>query len=669
MRQFQQILEQAGYPTDVLVLDFESFFEKSYRMGRYKDSISLIEYVMSPRFELIGLGEKFFGQSDMDYPINFYRPEAIENYFKAACKTYGPNLEKCTVVGQNLKFDCLVMMEKFGTVPQYTLDLLDLANMHDPKMKHDLDTLDAYWLGGGGSKGDTNQFKGVHAKDMDWKKMEEYCGGDIRITSDLVQIMLPKIIARPEIEIPLATHTLHMFLHPSFDIDIKRAKVVQQRMSLEMAKSITHAGKVMGTDYGHEDFSKPTIFVPMFTEILEKHGERLPMKQNDKKTAMIPALAKDDQGMEELLCHPIEEISVLAQAKVAVGSWPGHITKIKNTILQAEARGNRLGGSLGYCRAKTWRWGGVGGINQHNMGGRGRAGRVNHPLIAEIRGVYRAPEGYTLGIVDFSSIEARNLAWQAGQQDLIEAFANNIDVYSEFATGIFNAYVRKPKDDDPPALYALYELRRGWGKDNILGDGYGLGANKFYQNCYINPGLRPLFDNGTYDWDFCDRTIKYYRHKYSKIPDFWGKTERAWRYVTKFKGHEKIVNDNLRFYNKDDATFIELPSGRYIRYPRARVKGRGDLSYKYASGIWGGYLTENIIQSESRDLLGEAILRLDRANYWIALHTHDDVVLVLKKETAEEDLAKAIEIMIEVPAWASGLPINVEGKLSSRYCK
>jgi DNA polymerase len=595
-------------------------------------------------------------------------PDSIQGYLDAARWAYGNDLEKCTVVGQNLKFDCLIMHHHFDITPRYTVDLLDLANMHDPKMKHDLNTLDAYWSGGEGAKGDTNQFKGQHVKDIDYAAMSKYCRNDVDIETRLLETMLPAIMARPEVEMPLATHALHMFLNAAFEIDIPRAKILQTRMQLEMAEAVRRAGKVMGVDYGHEDISKPTIFVPLFTEVLEKHGRPLPMKANPKNQ-LIPALAKTDQAMEELVCHPIEEISVLAKAKVAVGSWPGHIKKVKNTVMQAQARDGMMSGQLGYCRAHTWRWGGVGGINQHNMGGRGRAGRGTHPLIAEVRSLYKAPEGCVLGILDFAAIEARNLAWQAGQDDLTQMFSAGADIYSTFATDLFAAQVRKPRDDDPKSLHALYSLRRGFGKDAILGCGYGMGTKRFYQNCYINPSLRPLFDAGKYDWDFIDRLIRLYRRKYSKIPEFWQKVEKAWRYVTKFKHEEKIVNGNLRFYHKDGATFIELPSGRYLRYPRAKVTGKGDLNYKHAKGMWGGYICENITQAESRDILGEAILRLDQAGSWVALHVHDEVVLILAEETAEEDLTEAIKIMEIVPKWAENLPITVEGKLSERYCK
>jgi len=637
-------------------------------MGKHKDSISLTEYVMDDRFELTGLGEGYIDETGK-VSRNFYKPNAVRAYFDAAVRAYGPELKKVTVGGQHLKFDCLVMKEYFGIVPKFTVDTLDLANMHDPKGKHDLDSLGKEW-GAPVSKGKTSEFKGVHAMNMNYKKLEKYCLGDIDITMFLIENMLPAVMARPEIEMPLATHTLQMFLNESFDIDIDRAKIVQQRMMLEMAAAVTKAGKVMGVDYGHEDISKSTIFVPLFTEVLEKHGEKMPMKANPKGK-MIPALAKTDQAMEELVCHPVEEIRVLAEARVAVGGWPGHIKKVKNTVLQAQARGNKLGGSLGYCRGKTWRWGGVGGINQHNMGGRGRAGRGTHPLIAEVRGLYKAPEGCVLGILDFAAIEARNLAWQAGQDDLTEMFGTGADIYSEFATELFGAFVRKARDDDPTPLNKLYQLRRGFGKDAILGCGYGMGTNKFYQNCYINPSLRPLFDSGKYDWNFIDKLIKLYRHKYSKIPEFWSLVEKAWSYVTRFKHEERIVNGNLRFYHKDGATFIELPSGRYIRYPGAKVTGgkHPSLNYKWAKGIWGGYLTENIIQSESRDILGEAIVRLDKAGYWIALHVHDEVVLILDKKTAEEDVIEAQKIMEFVPTWANGIPINAEGKLSDHYCK
>lgn len=666
MKKFQEILIQAGYPASTLVLDFESFFSVGYRMGKFKDSISLVEYIMDPRFEFTGMGDAFISEAGTVGPTNFFKPDDLQRYFDTARMAYGLELEKVTLVGQNLKFDCLVLQKKFNIVPKYTIDLLDLGNMHDPKSPHSLDKMGKEW-GAPISKGDTNQFKGVHAKDMDYKKLSEYCSGDIDITKFLIQIMLPAIMARPEIEIPLATHTLHMFLNESFEIDIPRAGILQQRMLLELAAAVTHAGKMVGEDLGHEDISTAK-FIPLFEGVLKKHGEKLPMKKN-KKNKLIPALAKTDQAMEELLHNPVEEIRVLAEAKVAVGGWPGHIKKVKNTVLQAKARGGMMSGQLGYCRAKTWRWGGVGGINQHNMGGRGRAGRGTHPLITEVRDIYKAPKGCILGIPDFSAIEARNLAWQAGQEDMLQAFARNADIYSEFGSELFNAHIRRAKDSDPPKLAALYTLRRGFSKDCVLGFGYGMGTNRFYHDCYINPALRPFFDSGKYNWEFCDKAVKLYRTKYSKIPEFWSEVEKAWRFVTKFKSEERVVSGNLRFYHKDHATFIELPSSRYIRYPGAKVTGKGDLSYKYAKGIWGGYLVENIIQSESRDILAESILRLDRAGFWVALHVHDENVLILSEKTAEEDLAEAIKIMEIMPEWASGFPINVEGQLSERYCK
>ena len=199
MKSFQKTLIQAGYPTATLVLDFESFFDVGYRMGKSKDAISLIEFVMDPRFEFTGMGDAFISDTGVVGSTNFFKPEDLQRYFDTARIAYGLEFEKVTLVGQNLKFDCLILLEKFGITPKYTVDLLDLGNMHDPKMKHDLNALDAYWGGGTGTKGDTNQFKGVHAESMDWKKMSEYCSNDIDITKRLIQIMLPEIMARPKI--------------------------------------------------------------------------------------------------------------------------------------------------------------------------------------------------------------------------------------------------------------------------------------------------------------------------------------------------------------------------------------------------------------------------------------------------------------------------------------
>jgi len=287
------------------------------------------------------------------------------------------------------------------------------------------------------------------------------------------------------------------------------------------------------------------------------------------------------------------------------------------------------------------------------------------------------PNVSKLIIVDSAQIEARILAWLAGQQDMIQAFAENRDIYSEFGAKLFGARLRKPKKSDPPSIYSLYSIRRGFAKDTILGSGFGLGPAKFYQRCLENPGLRPLFDSGQYDQLFVQQLIKGYRTTYSRIPALWKSVERCFRLVIKYP-HEVMryavlgSEDLLTFWNKNKTVNIQLPSGRVLYYPKASIS-RGcaetnDLKY-YHGHLWGGSLVENIVQAIARDLLVHWILETEKAGLPVVLHVHDEIIAVTPAHSAEENLQKVLDIVSSGPEWAEGLPLAAEGIISNTYTK
>ncbi len=651
MKTYKDILAEAGFPTTAIVLDFESYWTAEYSLKK----MSAVEYVMDPRFEVTGLG-LWDGAWSFGEGPEFIEPVDVE--WQLALIDW----ENTTIVGQNLFFDALILHEHYGITPKYTVDLIDLDRMWDARAPHSLEKMAPRW-GLTKPKGDTKQFLGYHADDMPpdvYEKFVEYTLTDIELESDLFQKIMPIVVSRPEVEIPVAAHTLKMFLNTKFKVDMEQGKRLQTRMQLEMARAVSAAGKVLGFDCGHEDISTQ-VFIPAFTGVLERHGEKLPMKlslEPHKKTGkreLIPALAKDDLAMQELLAHPVEEIRILAEAKQAVGSWPSHIKRVRNIMAQANARGGMLGTPLKYHGGITGRWGGGGGINLQN-------------LIEWMRMLLVAPEGYVLGLPDFSSVEARGLAWLAGQKDLIDAFAAGECVYSRFAEVLFQQPVHKPnkKTDSPEEIKRVTPLYR-FGKMGILGYGYGEGEKTAYIKCITNPLLKPYFISGEYDRAFIGRTVTLYRSKYSKIPKFWSQLEAAWRFVTRYKDQSKVVG-KLLFWAQGNATYVTLPSGRDLRYPEARVNAKGELRFKYGK-IYGGELANHVTQGGCRDLLAEAILRLDNAEFDIALHVHDEVDPLLPIETAEEDLARAVKIMEIVPDWAKGMPIAVTGELSKCYKK
>lgn len=420
----------------------------------------------------------------------------------------------------------------------------------------------------------------------------------------------------------------------------------------------------------------------LFPKILESvlpEGEHVPMKLG--KRGNIPALAKDDVGFQELLVHPDPRVRDLCVARQMAKSWSLHIKRITNMMAQARCCNGLLPVALHYYGAHTGRWSGGEKINLQNLGGRGRAGAGTHPLIQQMRSLLACPDGSVLGIADSAQIEARILAWLANQEDLVNGFAAGDDIYSVFATELFQCIVRKATESDPPAIQKFLKIKRGFGKDAILGCGYGMGANKFFTNCIANSDLRPMFDSGEYDWDFINRLISTYRTTYSKIPEFWTAVEKAFKWVIKYPHEQTQVSRKydengtaagfrLAFLNKKGTVHIVLPSGRHLTYRHCAMKQttKGSEIRWHWGHLWGGSITENIVQACARDLLAYWILEMDKANLPIVLTSHDEIVCMLQKNDVHA-LDDMLKIMCNGPEWADGLPLDAEGCLTEVYKK
>lgn len=674
---WQTVLAEAGFPTEAIVLDFETYFDKDYTLSK----LSTVEYVMDERFELTGLGLQPMGQTATFHaPYQSTERRPAPAMLELLTRMYGTRWEGVTVVVQNGKFDCLILREKFGITPKYTVDIKDLDKMWDARAKHSLKDMVERW-NAPSLKGDTMEFEGRRWCDMTPEMraaLASYCINDVKLEAWLFEKLMPIVVSRPAVELPVANHTLQMYLTPMFKIDTDLGDEIVAGMKAEMQRPID-ALNAMGLTVIDPyrkfknpnpqprpivagDISKDTSF----TTLIESCGGSVPMKSGKNK--MIPALAKDDKGTRELLAHSDSRVRALAEARQAVQSWPLHCAKVENILNQARMRGGRIGTPLGYHNAHTGRWGGTEGINLQNLGGRGRGGKGTHKLIQQVRNMLRAPDGTILGINDYSKVEAAGLAWQAGQDDLTEAFRTGADAYSDLATELFGFPVRKPKKYDPKPVAARLEVCRGFGKDAILGCGYGMGAETFYERCYANDDLRPKFDDGTFGMAFIEKVIKTYRTKYKEIPAYWNLLEKSWRWATKYR--EKIVLDKcgLEFFYEDRATFIRLPSGRLQRYPNATVGKDGKLHYHWGP-LWGGTLTENVVSALCRDLIAESILRLIENGFVVVLTVHDEIVCLLEQKDAESRLKEMGQIMCELPAWAAGFPLSVNGCLSECYRK
>ena len=684
---YQQVLQNAGFPTDVLVLDWETYADTEYNL-RKKD-LYYPEYVADPRFEILGVG--FQRPPEQGHKSIFapaYTPEHMPRIVRIWQHWYGKNLERCTVACHNAFFDLLVLFEKFGVLPPYTVDTRDLSRHLDARDQHNLDHV-AKKYGAPVTKGDTKQFFGLHVGDFTtqkWQDLSTYGIGDIDITAFLVKKLLP-LITRPNTELRLMAQTLRMFLDPHVVIDMDLGKQLAIDMTAEIdnvvaatrkhgilsehppfiGKRITRPPVVREIE--HEDISKNGLFANLLRQALPD-GEDIPMKQGKKE--MIPAFSKKDDGCKYLLAHRVPAVRDLMEARLAIKSWPTHIKRVNRIMRQAECRRGMFGIPLNYYGGHTGRYSGAGGVNPQNFGA-----RDVHPLIKQVGKMLRAEYGYLMGTGDLSQIEARKIGWLAGQTDLVEQFAAGVDIYSDFAqNNIFHEETRKPREDDSPELAKQLNIRRDFGKEVILACGFGMGGPTFFARCLQNKKLRPLFDNGTYDAEFCYRLVKLYRNRYQKIIAYWSELERAFRFVTKYRDQTTSVQHNghgIDFSNTGDTTVLRLPSGRCMFYPKARVDADDSLSYtsggvKYH--LYGGKLAESVTQASARDVFADGLLRLEDAGFPVLFSVHDQAITLIRDdEHAEERLAEMHRLQTVIEPWYEGLPVATEGGLVKCYEK
>jgi DNA polymerase len=231
--------------------------------------------------------------------------------------------------------------------------------------------------------------------------------------------------------------------------------------------------------------------------------------------------------------------------------------------------------------------------------------------------------------------------------------------------------VRKPLKSDPDPVAKLLKSGRACGKVGVLGGGYGMGPDRC-RDYAEDFGLTLTFDEAT-------NVINTYRKTYPNIVKFWKDIYDAFKWTHK-TNRESTVGA-LRLYAditpESEDVVIVLPSGRELRYANVaeQMGDRGPelVCYSQRSGKWskiyGGYLTENIVQALCRDFLAEAVLILEAEGIRIPLTVHDEIVAVARDEVADRVLARIIEVMSITPDWAAGCPLGAEGKVVDFYGK
>lgn len=280
-----------------------------------------------------------------------------------------------------------------------------------------------------------------------------------------------------------------------------------------------------------------------------------------------------------------------------------------------------------------------------------------------IRTAFVAKDGHTFLVADYSAIEARVIAYLAGEQWRLDTFAQGGDIYCSSASQMFGVPVEK---------HGVNKHLRQKGKIAELACGYGGGVSALKAFGADKMGLTE---------DEMQNIVTQWRAASPTIPRLWRGVESAAKRALTVPGMRcSVLGSNgdhfvCTYWRDKDALRCELPSGRVLSYWGARLDNDGSVCFMgqnqttrkwEKTQTWGGRLVENIVQAYARDCLAVAMTRLDAAGYRIVFHVHDELIAEAPVGSHWQDMA---EIMAQPIDWAPGLSLPADGYETPFYMK
>ena len=602
---------------NILTIDFETYY--SADLGFAKQTTE--EYVRDQRFEVIGVAVQ----------VNDGEPAWCSGDHETLCQflasyDWGNSL----ALAHNAMFDGAILNWVYGIRPKGWLDTLSMGRaLHGTEVGGSLKVLASHY--DVGVKGtEVEDAKGLRRQDFTPTHLAtygEYCKNDVKLTYSIFLLMSNSF---PAAELRLIDLTIRMFTEPTLELD---GDLLDEHLILIQSTKI----KLLA-HYEKEDLMSN----PKFAQLLLANGVVPPMKKSPTTGKETYAFAKTDEGFKELLDHVNPVVQTIATARLGMKST---IEETRTERFIGISKRGTMPVPLRYYAAHTGRWGGDDKLNLQNL-----------PRGSILKKAIRAPQGYMMIDSDSSQIEARTLAWLAGQDDLVKAFEDGEDVYKIMASAIYGKDVNSISKDE-----------RFVGKTTILGAGYGMGAQKF-QAQLKNFGV-------VVELDEAKRIIETYRNTYPKITQLWKDAGTALKAILQ-KQHTTLGRDGV--LQIEGADGIRLPNGLYIRYPNLRMyqsedSEKAELVYDTKKGkavipnrIYGGKLIENVCQALARIAIGGQMLMVAK-KYKVVMTVHDSVVTIVPEqevETAKEYVELCMRLR---PKWALELPLNCEAGYGRSY--
>lgn len=432
-----------------------------------------------------------------------------------------------------------------------------------------------------------------------------------------------------------------------------------------------------------------------YKQELFKEAQELTGMENPNSTAQIKEFISKTTGftVDSLNKKNLDDLErqltfwPKAQRVIALRREMGKTSNKKYSAMQTcVCNDGRIHGLLQFCgAARTGRWAGrlvqVQNLPQNHLESLDYArylvkqgdldefemnyGNVTQVLSELIRTAFIAAPGHTFHVCDFSAIEARVIAWLAGEEWVLDVFRSNGDIYCANASRMFKVPVEK---------HGQNAALRQKGKIATLALGYGGGVSALEAMGGSKLGLTE---------DEEKEIVKLWRDSNPRIVKMWGIIEKAAISAIK-TGKSVTVHRGIQIGRRWGMLTITLPSGRTICYPRAVIETeyndgwRGDHEIIEYEGLnqttkkwgsirtYGGKLTENIVQAVARDILGIVILRAREKGLPVVFHIHDEIIV----EAAPDQTLDQVEALFSEPIdWCRDLPLKGAGYSTPYYLK
>ena len=607
----------------LLTIDFETYYAKDYGLNK----LTTEEYIRDKRFEVIGVAVKEGDEETQWFSGTMKQTrEWLHQY----------DWSNSIGLAHNAMFDMAILSWHFDIHPKKIADTLCMARaIHGTEVGGSLNKLTQHYQLG--QKG-TEVLNALGKRRLDFRAEEMeayagYCVNDVELTYKLFEVLVQ---GYPISELNLIDLTISMFADPVLRLNkellVEHLQDVQDKKEELMAK-LNHDKKELMSN-------------PKFAELLRERGVEPPTKISPTTGKEAFAFAKSDEAFKALQDHEDEYVQALVAARLGVKST---IEETRTQRFIDIADRGLLPIPLRYYAAHTGRWGGDDKVNLQNLPSRGPNGK-------KLKSSIMPPEGFKFIDADSSQIEARTLAWLAGQEDLVSAFDRGEDVYKIMASAIYG----KPVDQ-------IEKSERFVGKTTILGAGYGMGAVKFRDQ------LKTF--GVELEQDECTRIINVYRDTYPAIKQLWYSAGDALK---------AIANNQSTPFGREGVLAVEgdkgirLPNGLYIKYPNIRRQtnpedGREELVYDTKRGkavipnrIYGGKCVENVCQALARIVIGEQMLKIAK-KYRVTMTVHDAVGCVVPEDEANEAQQFIESCMRWRPDWAPDLPLDCESGVGDSY--